>query len=654
MPGGAGGAASGGPSTQDIVDVFHSLPSLSKPSGPGALSAARRRLQRRAAAAAAAASGIVAGGSPRAGAAAAAAPGRGIARLRPVGRRRGASRGAAWGTGNPRFDTWPCLQGDGPGETPSADLLMMPRPCTVPGTSRPPAPTAATPPPPGRPQPAAGAAQAKQHPASVSPQRQPRPTPAASRAATPAARAAAAAAARPGRQRPLPPPASGQAVGWPGEAAGAPLPLSTSVTPPPQPAASPPPTPGAASSAQGGPRRAASPTETRLWYDFAEGKGLEIREDRAVTMDANRLAMMEVQHRKKSAPQPGVLVDMERFVHSELATLNARLGAHPSSEALASYADARMSVFRECARFFVRHFRTYGVMLGRIFREYEHYVRRAREAMARARELVRDAAGSRDAQADLYLRLREEFEQYDAAHREQLEGLYRRHQEGRSYFELHEDLAAAKQELERERKQRQEVLAQLAMTDKVKAEFGRTLRAIEDTFNIISDEKQIRIHELEAKLEAASLEAEQSRVQCGQQLMHLRDELEARRIEQAAALAELDLQRESTRHANNRAEDLRKQNRLLQDELDKCERELADLDESGDEGGERRSWRERERETISTACEAVPELGDQGEYTTSAEVCSGLIQVIDDLRRQAHEAKKQVGKLEKELRQLRA
>jgi len=316
------------------------------------------------------------------------------------------------------------------------------------------------------------------------------------------------------------------------------------------------------------------------------------------------------------------LVEMERFVHSELASLNSKLGPTPSADALASYADARMGVFRECARFFVREFKTYGPMLGRIFREYEQYVKRAREAMTRARDLVRSAAGSRDAQAELYLKLREEFQTYDESHQAQLQKLYTLHQEGRSYFDLHADLDRATTELEREKQQRQEMCARLAMTDKVKNEFGRTLRAIESTFSVISEEKELRINKLERHIEELQADYSQTNTQLVSQTQRLRDDLEGKKIEFAALYQEAEIARDNLRHSQFRVLDLQKELQRMQDELDEREKELQEMDDRDDP-----EMVEEERERVSRLTAKVTEKFPGMQTTSMRELAEALFEL---------------------------
>lgn len=220
-----------------------------------------------------------------------------------------------------------------------------------------------------------------------------------------------------------------------------------------------------------------------------------------------------------------------------------------------------------------------------------------------------------------------------------------------------EDLTKVQKELEFERDKVKELQEKLTQTTHMKNEFGRTVNAIEDTFDMISSERDNQVRELEVRLEQKGEELQTQKRTYQDREAVLRDEAEGLRVDLCTLQSRLDLLTATSAGKESMIKDLQNQVEDLHTETQELRTELDEYLPSGEDDDDpmesKQAKRERklrrEREVIQTACDQVSELGDAVKYNNIEHVLEDITALYASLTLRFEEAKKKLKNKKTEL-----
>ena len=300
-------------------------------------------------------------------------------------------------------------------------------------------------------------------------------------------------------------------------------------------------------------------------------------------------------------------------------------------------APERLKVFQEAARDIVHHFPLYGPLLGRLFAEYDKFV-----------ELVQSQLEERrQAERDLHMRIsdyqseaatwHQKLVESEAVHKEELERLDKRLKEGPSMLQLFRTVDALQIQIASLRDTNTHLNDKLGMTAQVRADFDRTIRSLENTFVIITDEKDVEIHKLQTKVSMEHqlcAEERQRHLRETRNLVHRLDTLE---IEVDTLRKRESLLMERLRAADTRTVESARKLSVLREEMDNMAERLAQYEKGNPTAP--RGYNSTPRPNKAEAVARIPTLGEASNYKTTASLMAAIYESYAALEQRCADAR---------------
>ncbi|KAJ9459900.1 hypothetical protein DIPPA_19643 [Diplonema papillatum] len=319
-------------------------------------------------------------------------------------------------------------------------------------------------------------------------------------------------------------------------------------------------------------------------------------------------------------------------------------GNHLSDATSDALLTNRLQVFREVARRLTAALPTYGGLLHRVHREFDrgiqYYKTKSADAEARAQTSSRKEAEARREAGEMGKRL----SGLDAGIQREVNKMFAQIPEGRSGYDLAKEVAAKTTDLEAAKRRVAELEGKLSLSAQLKTDFDRTLSALEETFRLISEEKELRIHALSAKCESLDSQLSVSVSALKSTVSRISSEKEDLAAEHSFLLARLELVNDARRTADAQVEDLRAENNALQLELSKSEAKLQEFEEDEEErdgGGDgpdpvaKTAKADTARDLIflvQKACSTVPSLAPTSQYRSFTAILAAVIKHLESFK----------------------
>ena len=366
--------------------------------------------------------------------------------------------------------------------------------------------------------------------------------------------------------------------------------------------------------------------------DFAKRRGLE-RSNFFPQPEDDQQKVSSVKAAVKSSSKPKFLVELELKIESELAALSSMGGSTA----------ARARIFLEAAQDLGAHLPTYNDILSTIVRELSTALQYSESSVLGEMSSRREFDELKRKYDTDTAHLRLQLKDYDKRLKEELNRIDYKMKSRSMVMLIYENEELTKH-LETARSTVHELQEKLGATNRVRAEFERTVRSIEDTFTLINDEKDLQISKLRTEAAMEHAAAVSTRNQARDEIGLLTDKLDAVEITYDVASKQNQLLTTRCRDLENHLNMLVQQLQVCQTERDAMEERLAAFEGNPTIGVKDPSTTPRPSKVEAT--QRILLLGDPSQYSSTQALLAGIYEMYDQKSRQLEDAKQVLDYLE--------
>ena len=373
----------------------------------------------------------------------------------------------------------------------------------------------------------------------------------------------------------------------------------------------------------------------QMWYDNVENHSTDTTLIRKILADV--ISGNSPRRSGKTPQQPPLVTHIEGVLCEQIASLNAKLAhmkttKHNKSEAdlLNTYLQDRLSVYRECGGVLCRHLKGYGRIFLRVLNEYETYLKYCKRQKRSAAARQKAAEQEKDVLEDSLQRNNEYLGGVDERIRSETDKMYSILAEGKQFFDMYLELSEAKEALSASREETRQLQRKLAASKHLKVQFDATVLSIEETFRVISTEKDLQIANMTQSMAGVRTECEGQKRDLQRQLAKVEDVNDDLNSEKSVVAAQTEILRNLLRQAEGRASLLEEEKLALHEELQEMEARLQELEQHA--SGSDMDDSEGTTALIERACVIVPALNARPEEVTSlTDLVERLLEVFSKM-----------------------
>lgn len=334
--------------------------------------------------------------------------------------------------------------------------------------------------------------------------------------------------------------------------------------------------------------------------------------------------------------RPAAVAQLDTALRTQLNALMAG-GNVPSDR-------ERLQPFQETGHRLAASVGPFGPLLERVLGEYDRFVEAADVQQRRLRDLEAQVDELQRERRNESFRLQMELEQRDREHAATLARIDVRMRDGPSMIDLLMQVESLQAQCEEEKRKRLAQEDKLGATMHIRRDFERTLRAIEETFRVISDEKDLRIAQLTNEVRARR-----------EELAAAQDAALQTRAAQQHRIDTLEIAVQALRHREGilmgRVRDHELRNNKLVDQVHTLTTEVEALAErlaqfEGVPDFAPKDVAMTPRPSRAEVASAVPELGDVNKFQSTVALVKALTERHVELGRHVREAEDTMAALE--------